>query len=275
MAEVHEFQGHSLSKLRKKWFFLMIFCVVILILGHQFLRVQWTAEAAVQWLLLTVLGFGYALVLIWQDLPLNRRIGEQELLADFGPGTVLTISRGVLVAVLAGFLFSSLPAGLLIWAPAGLYWIANLTDFLDGFLARKTNRVTLLGESLDIKLDGFGVLIATILIVQYRQVPLWYLLVGLARYLFVIGLWIRDRLGKTSIDLPPSVRRRAFAGIQMGFVGVILLPVFRPPGTYWAATVFGLLFLVGFVLDWFILSGVLDLKTLDDMPLLRVEPLRG
>jgi CDP-diacylglycerol--glycerol-3-phosphate 3-phosphatidyltransferase len=151
----------------------------------------------------------------------------------------------------------------MIWAPAGLYWLSNLTDFLDGFLARKTNRVTRLGESLDIKLDGFGVLIATILIVQYSQVPLWYLLVGLARYLFVIGLWIRDRLGKSSIDLPPSVRRRAFAGIQMGFVGVILLPLFGPPGTFWAATVFGLLFLLGFIVDWFIVSGVLDLETFD------------
>lgn len=262
MAELHEFQGHSLSKLRKKWFVLVVFCVVILALGHQYLRVQWTVAAADQWRLLTVFGFGYALLLLWQDLPLNRRIGEQELLADFGPGTVLTITRGVLVALLAGFLFNNRPEGLLIWAPAGLYWLSNLTDFLDGFLARKTNRVTLLGESLDIKLDGFGVLIATLLIVQYRQVPLWYVLVGLARYLFVIGLWVRDQLGKGSVDLPPSVRRRAFAGIQMGFVGVILLPVFHPPGTVWVATVFGLLFLLGFIVDWFMVSGVLDLKSL-------------
>ena len=242
---------------------MLILCLGILVLGHQVLRVSWQATVAARWGLLAGLGMGYALWLLWQDLPLNRRFGEEHLLPDFGPGTLLTISRGVLVAVLTGFLVIPRPTGNLVWVPAGLYWLANLTDFFDGYLARRTNRVTYLGEALDIKLDGFGVLVATVLIVLYGQVPFWYLLVGLARYFFVAGIWVLEKMGKPVSELPPSVRRRAFAGVQMGFVGAMLMPIFGPPGTYWAAAVFGLLFLLGFLVDWLYVSRVLEPANLE------------
>ena len=173
MALKHDSRDPAISILRWKWVVLLISCLGILVLGHAFLRVSWQATAAVRWALLAGLGMGYALWLLWQDLPLNRRVGEEQLLPDFGPGTLLTISRGVLVAVLAGFLVIPRPMGSLIWVPAGLYWLANLTDFFDGYLPRVTDRVTYLGEALDIKLDGFGVLVATVLIVLYGQVPFW------------------------------------------------------------------------------------------------------
>jgi len=94
--------------------------------------------------------------------------------------------------------------------------------------------------------------------VLYAQVPPWYLLVGLARYLFVFGMWLRRRLGLAVHDLPPNAFRRALAGVQMGFIAVVLLPVFAPPATWVGAALFAAPLLIGFVRDWFFVCGMLD-----------------
>lgn len=114
-----------------------------------------------------------------------------------------------------------------------------------------------MGEILDMHWDGYGMLVACCLLVQYGQAPAWYLLVGLARYLYLLGLWLRERAGQLIHELQPSVMRRALAGAQMGFTAVILLPVFSPPATWVAATVFMLPFLISFLRDWLVVSGVL------------------
>lgn len=168
----------------------------------------------------------------------------------------MTILRGILVAGLSGFLFLPRPEGWLAWLPAILYTLSDATDFFDGYLARRSGRVTQLGEILDLRLDGSGVMVAAMLAVKYGQVPAWYLAVALARYLFVCGLWLRQRMHLPVYELPPSVSRRVFAALQMSFLAVALWPVFSPPATYVAAAVFGLPFLVGFVRDWFYVSGV-------------------
>jgi CDP-diacylglycerol--glycerol-3-phosphate 3-phosphatidyltransferase len=85
---------------------------------------------------------------------------------------------------------------------------------------------------------------------------MWYLLVGLARYMFVGGLWLRRYLEKPVYQLPENSARRPFAGAQMGFAAVVLFPVFSPPGTFLAAGLFAVPFLVGFLLDWFSVSGI-------------------
>jgi len=42
----------------------------------------------------------------------------------------------------------------------------------------------------------------------------------------------------------------------MGFLAIVLWPLFSPPGTHIAAALFGLPLLSGFVLDWLIVSGI-------------------
>jgi CDP-diacylglycerol--glycerol-3-phosphate 3-phosphatidyltransferase len=101
------------------------------------------------------------------------------------------------------------------------------------------------------------VLAAAGLIVQYGQVQPWYILVAVARYFFVAGLWLRRRFEMPVFDLPPSLTRRMLAGLQMGFLALMLWPIFTPPGTYLAAVLFGLPFLLGFAQDWLYVSGAL------------------
>jgi len=144
------------------------------------------------------------------------------------------------------------------WWALGLFVFASVTDFLDGYFARRTNHVTRLGELLDMNIDSIGVFAATFLAVQYGVVPWWYLPIGLARYLFLAGIWLRVKSGKPVHELPFSVRRRGFAALKMGFMFVVLFPVFSPPATFVAAAAFGIPFAVGFLWDWLIVSGALS-----------------
>jgi CDP-diacylglycerol--glycerol-3-phosphate 3-phosphatidyltransferase len=250
-------ENSILRALRLRWLSLVILAGLILAGCFLILHQLWQPGLAWRWLILACIPSTYLLVILWSGLAHNSRPGEQELLPDLGQGNRLTFLRGMLTAALAGFLFLPLPPGWLAWLPGVLYTTAVTADLFDGYLARRSNHVTRLGEKLDMGLDGLGVLIGAILLVQYGKVPVFYLLVGLARYAFIAGIGIRQRMGKPVYDLVHSRSRRPFAGAQMGFIGVALFPFFTPPGTTLVAACFALPFLVGFFIDWLNVSGVI------------------
>jgi CDP-diacylglycerol--glycerol-3-phosphate 3-phosphatidyltransferase len=253
-------QGSTcLSSLRKRWAALTLTGALLLAIGYALLHAGWRPDYALQWLFISASGMAYLSWTLWRGLADNYRAGEVGyLLPTIGAGNLLTLLRGALIATLAGFLFSPRPPGWLAWLPGLLYTFAAFSDLFDGYLARRANHATRLGEQLDLHLDGLGVLIAALLLVQYGQVPPWYLLVGLARYLFLAGIWLRRRWGKPVYELAHSAARRPFAGAQMGFIGVVLLPLFSPPGTHLAGALFALPFLAGFTIDWLTVSGVIS-----------------
>jgi len=248
--------SRALSILRKKWIGLVVLQILLLLSGAQLL-ISWRgSQPALRWLGLAALFSLIYFGILWRRLALNYDPAERKILPEFGPGNQLTILRGILLTLLAGFLFSPWPQGWLAYVPGLLYSFAALADLFDGYLARISHHETRLGEELDLNLDGLGILIASTLLVQYGQVPAWFLLVGLARYLFIGGIWLRRRLGKPVLPLAKNSARRPFAGAQMGFVAVVLFPVFSPPGTFLAAALFAIPFLIGFTLDWFTVSGI-------------------
>jgi CDP-diacylglycerol--glycerol-3-phosphate 3-phosphatidyltransferase len=244
--------------LRLRWGIFVILCTGSVVLGYLVVRQSWTPESAFRWLILAAAVLIYQAAVLGSNLEKNHRQAETGLLPSLGIGNHMTLLRGLLIAGLVGFLFSPRPSGWLIWIPGILYTLADAADFLDGYLARLTNHATRLGEILDMSFDGLGVLAASLLAVQYGQLPVWYLAVALARYLFLAGIWVRQRIGRPTYELPPSISRRLFAGLQMGFIGVILWPVFSPPLTYFAASLFAMPFLIGFGKDWLYVCGILE-----------------
>ncbi len=246
----------ALTSLQKWWLKLVFLQGLLIWVGYQVMLPWWVPQFAFRWAGMAALFTVFFAGILWSNLGLNSRPGERKLLPKFGPGNQLTILRGFFLALLFGFLISPWPQGWLAWIPGLLYTSAALADLFDGYLARKFNQETLLGEKLDLSLDGLGVLIASILLVQYGQVPAWYLLVGLARYLFLAGVWLRRRMGKPVYELTANSTRRPFAGAQMGFVAVILYPLFSTPGTSLAAALFAVPFLIGFSIDWLVVSGM-------------------
>jgi CDP-diacylglycerol---glycerol-3-phosphate 3-phosphatidyltransferase len=256
ISNVHH-SNEVLPRLKKRWAAFTCIGIVTLVSAALLLHHLWESRFALHWLLVSAAGMFYLAGILWRNLDQNYRPDGTNLLPTFGPGNSLTLLRGLLLAGLAGFILLPRPLELLAWAPAIIYTLAIAADYFDGYAARVSNHVTRLGETLDISLDGVGVMIASILAIQYGTLPAWYLLVPVARYLFLAGIRIRVRRGLPIHELNPSLRRKAFAGLQMGFLSAMLWPVFTPPGTTFAAFVFALPFLVGFVIDWFGVSGLL------------------
>ena len=174
-----------------------------------------------------------------------------------GIATTVTLFRGGLISLVAGFIFVPEPGGRLVWLPGGLYAVAVVCDRYDGVLARRLGQVTALGRWLDVEVDAFGLLIAPLVGVRWGRLPVWYLLLGAAYYLFAWGLWARRRLGLAvhAERLRPSRAARFFAGIQMTVTAVALFPVLPRWVTVGAATVAMLPTLGLFVRDWFIVIG--------------------
>jgi len=236
------------ASLNRRWWTVTI--VFGLSLGLGYLVNQTT-----HWLVIAAIVATYELWLLRRNLSYNHRHNESDLLPSLGTGNAFTLFRGLLLAWLAGFIFSPWPTGEMVFLPFFLYLLAALTDGVDGYVARRTNHATKLGEILDIEFDALGILIATALAINYGQLPWEFLILGLARYLFVFGLWWRKRQGKPVVDLPFSVTRRLLAGFQMGFIAVMLWPGVRPPGTTLAGIVFAVPFLAIFSRDWLLVSG--------------------
>ncbi|GAB4268933.1 MAG: hypothetical protein Kow0080_12130 [Candidatus Promineifilaceae bacterium] len=251
-------QTKALHQLRKQWWLATAVAGTTTFLFWQWLRGAWVTQFANKWLGITAVCTTYALWVVWQHLPENHRQGERDLLPTFGPGNTLTLLRTLLLAMMAGFFFSPWPDGVLAWLPVLFYTTAVIVDFFDGYAARVSNQATQLGARLDMTFDGLGVMLVSLLAVWYGQLPWWYVILGLARYFFVWGLWLRRQLGWPVHDMPPSIHRRMFAGFQMGFLSAVLWPIVPAGGAAVAGTIFAAATAVSFLRDWFVVIGWLN-----------------
>lgn len=81
-----------------------------------------------------------------------------------------------------------------------IFLIAALTDWLDGYLARKLDQVTELGKFLDPLVDKLLVLSPLLALIQLGQVPPWGVFLILARELTIAGWRVSPGLtGATAI----------------------------------------------------------------------------
>ncbi len=262
MTATLEVWRRRMTALQREWLAVLGVNLLLLAGGFELLQTAWTGPQRWWWVGLAGLLLAYQLAHLRRHLGQNHPAGTpQALYPDLGLGNWITLVRAVLLALLTGFWLLPRPAGWTVWIPGSLYMAAAVLDFMDGWAARATRHASLLGETLDMHWDGYGALVACALLVQYGQAPAWYLLVGLARYLFLLGLWLRKRNGQAIYEMQPSVMRRALAGAQMGFIAVILLPVFSPPATWVASTVFMLPLMGSFLRDWLVVSGVVVWRT--------------
>jgi CDP-diacylglycerol--glycerol-3-phosphate 3-phosphatidyltransferase len=177
--------------------------------------------------------------------------------APVGAATLVTLARGLLIALVAEFLAVQPARGWIAWAPGLLYLAAALADLVDGYLARRLAQVSALGAGLDVAADALGLLVAPAVAVRWGRLPPWYLALGAAFYAFNGGLWLRVRLGLPvhRDRLRPSRFARAFAGCQMGLTVAALLPVLPARAPVLTASVFMTPTLAVFARDWLLATG--------------------
>jgi cardiolipin synthase (CMP-forming) len=106
---------------------------------------------------------------------------------------LLSVSRVLLLAPLAYVLYSDIPSRQA-WL-AAIIVLAGLTDFFDGFLARKLHQVSELGKIIDPLADKVTAGGAAILFVGAGLLPLWYLVVVVVRDLLILvgGIYIKAK----------------------------------------------------------------------------------
>jgi CDP-diacylglycerol--glycerol-3-phosphate 3-phosphatidyltransferase len=221
--------------------------------GYALLQSAWIPENACRWTCNAVLALP---ILIWRIfIAFSKDPGKLPEACFPGLANQLTISRGLLICLLAGFLFLNSPGGFLAWIPGILYFTVLILDGLDGCLARFREETTAFGAFLDRDLDALGTLIGVLLAVQYARLPDWYILAGIAYYLFACGEWCRERRGLPIYPLPKSTYRRNVAAVQSVFIALALLPVTVLPKSDMTAALVMIPVLAGFLRDWRIVDG--------------------
>lgn len=105
------------------------------------------------------------------------------------PPNIVTLLRIATAPILIWILMYSGPAAS--WLAAGVFLIATVSDFFDGYLARNYDSVTTLGKFLDPMADKL--VVATVLIMlagmaRTPHVPAWMVVVLVTREIMVTGL---------------------------------------------------------------------------------------
>ena len=230
--------------------------IVLLGVISFFLILNWQWQRAAAWFIQALLLWIFIAYQSNKRLEMNRLNKGSPLYENLGWGNRLTLLRALLIAATGGFLFQPWPEGpLLSWLPGMIYFFGTVLDRVDGFVARRTGQISLLGTELDTVVDAVGLAVASVLAVSYGQTHWSFLCMGLAYYAYHGGIIWRNKNGLPVYPLPSAMHRRVWAGFQMGYLVVALWPVYNPPLTLIGGFAFMLPALIGFIVDWLIVSG--------------------
>ena len=100
----------------------------------------------------------------------------------------LTVARMIIVPFLVVFLLTGWGGDANRYISLALFVVASVTDWFDGYLARKNNQVTNFGKIMDPLADKLLVAAALICLVQLGDVPAWIAILILGREFAVTGL---------------------------------------------------------------------------------------
>lgn len=235
-----------------------------LIVAAILLGQNWQKSSAIQWIIQSGLIWGVMVYQSNKHISLNRLNRLSPLYFKLGWGNRLTLFRAWLIAATAGFLLQDWPEGpILAWVPGMIYFVAATLDRVDGYVARRSGQSSLFGTKLDTISDAIGLALASLLAISYGQTHWSFLFMGFAYYAFHIGIYWRTFQGLPIYPLPPAMHRRAWAGFQMGYIVVALWPLFGPPLTLIGGFAFMLPALLGFIIDWLVVSGRINREAED------------
>ena len=107
-----------------------------------------------------------------------------------------------------------------------IFWVflaASVTDFFDGYLARKWNAVSPLGTLLDPIADKLLVAVVLLYLMEYTTAPIAAVGIILCREIYIAGL--REFLALRSITLPVSKGGKWKTALQLAALTLLLLSI--------------------------------------------------
>ena len=110
------------------------------------------------------------------------------------------------------------------WVIASLlFLLASVSDWLDGFIARKMHTVTNLGKILDPLVDKVLVLTALVLFVEKNLVPAWIAIVMLSREFLVTGIRVVAMSKGSVLSATPIGKHKTLSQFIAIILGLMLL----------------------------------------------------
>ncbi|HWC13384.1 MAG TPA: CDP-diacylglycerol--glycerol-3-phosphate 3-phosphatidyltransferase [Actinomycetota bacterium] len=132
----------------------------------------------------------------------------------------ITIARVLLVPVFLVVAFGNSNAARV--AAFVLFLVASISDLVDGYLARRNDQITRLGQFLDPTADKLLIGAALVALVAELRFPLWAAVILAAREVFVQVL--RTTIVNRGGTLPSSASGKAKTILQIILVSWWLLP---------------------------------------------------
>lgn len=102
-----------------------------------------------------------------------------------------------------------------------LFLIASATDFFDGYIARKFNQITTLGEILDPLADKMLTLAGFLGLMLLQRASPWAIFLILLREFFITGL--RVLIASKGLDVSASFIGKIKTIVQMVTIGLLIL----------------------------------------------------
>lgn len=136
----------------------------------------------------------------------------------------LTLTRMLLIVPIALLLIGAPGTGAR-WVAFGLFLLAGITDFFDGWLARKLDEVSALGAALDPIADKLLTAALLLLLAADGTIQGWHLLAALVillREVLIVGL--REALAG-AITLPVTFAAKVKTTVQFIALALLLAPV--------------------------------------------------
>lgn len=102
----------------------------------------------------------------------------------------ITLVRIFLIPVVMIMMYLSkiYESSIWLWIALGVFILASLSDYADGFIARKYNQITDFGKFLDPLADKLLVIAVMTIFCEWELMPSWVLMIVLAREFAVTGL---------------------------------------------------------------------------------------
>lgn len=116
-----------------------------------------------------------------------------------------------------------------------IFTFASITDWLDGWLARRKGMVTVLGQLLDPTADKLLIASALICLVQLGRVPAWAAIVIIGREIAVSGF--RAMASSKGVTIPASAFGKAKMGSESWIIGALVLGPLYLKGFYVVAKI--------------------------------------
>ena len=132
---------------------------------------------------------------------------------------LLSLSRLVATVLVVAFVLINQPWSFLI--ATVLFLLASVTDFFDGYLARRFHVGSSLGVFLDLTADKIFVAGILISLVQINLVPAWIVIIIVAREFLVTGL--RSMAAAKGRVIPAGVWGKQKTFITLVAIGGVLL----------------------------------------------------